>query len=50
MLPRLQFRKKVANFLSGKKDIVIRKGDVLRKKDKLAENLDKSKRNPDFGF
>ncbi len=50
MLPRLQYRKQVANFISGKKDIVIRKGDVLRKQGPSAETLDKSKRNPDYGF
>ncbi len=50
MLPRLASRKKVANMLSGKKDIVIRKSDVLRKEGPMATTIDQSKRNPNFGF
>ncbi len=50
MLPRLQFRKQVADFISGKKDIVVQKGEVLKQENDLAENVEDFKKNIDFGF
>jgi len=49
MIKRIQYRKAVQNSLSGKRP-AIAKGEVFKRENALAENMDDNEKNPDFGF
>lgn len=49
MLPRLAARRKVADFIHGRKDVV-KKGEIFRRENRMADKLEDHMRNPDFGF
>jgi len=49
MVPRIKYRKQVANAMTGKRP-VIEKGEIFKAEHALAENLDERMKNPDFGF
>jgi hypothetical protein len=50
LIPRIGYRKKVGNFISGKRDVVVKKGEVMRKEHKMADKIEEHKKNPRFGF
>lgn len=49
MIKRIQYRKAVQQSLTGKRP-AIAKGEVFKRENKLAENINDEERNDDFGF
>lgn len=49
MIKRIQYRRAVQNSLTGKRP-AIAKGEIFKREHALAENIDDTEKNPDFGF